>query len=710
MADLREMIQALTPEVPLPLINTRTTANGIDAAGNVWVYQPPEVIEYLGGGTGGPFLPISGGTMQGPLNWIATGSTQPRSAQDRSAEAHNLKDWDTTNGADYSPALNAAIAALSAGTGGKLVLPAGQLICNSAIVATIPAGVTVTIEGMGPGASELYFANATDGLSFILANSGTAWGSVHLSGFTLTRGPTSPEQANTGLSIGVVSGAGYAGLSSLRDLIVQGSASRAFINQWTNSVVLSGLSGTTIDNVTILGRSSAATDLGDILLALSGGPGTPQFASPYKISNCDLIGGSCGIQVSGWVQGVFVNNSVVIGQYDSIRWTGGIAFDAEELAVTNCSLNGGHRGIYLSGVNQCSVSDSTILRYNTGTAGWAGIELNVSNYNTITGNNIIGANTSNEVGILVSNATNGPNTIIGNVTGNISTYSIWLNGNTNATTVVGNTMLDGTAGIVQDSPGNTVYANTWKYVPVATTFQQAVTFANATTGVSRWFVGNDGTTESGGDTGNNFEIVSAHDNGSLIGAPLTIARATGVASFSAIPTAPTAPAGTNNAMLATTAFVANGFLPLSGGTTTGALGVHANTPNWGANNYGSQLLLQSSTGNYPGLGMADPGGSNWIGMFNWGGAGGQFVFAGMPAPTDSTTAPVLFLRLTSAAANFLSPIERNGTQVVNTRIAGWGTSTGGVRGPITASSTLVQVAEGLAQLLTDLQAHGLIGT
>jgi hypothetical protein len=40
---------------------------------------------------------------------------------------------------------------------------------------------------------------------------------------------------------------------------------------------------------------------------------------------------------------------------------------------------------------------------------------------------------------------------------------------------------------------------------------------------------------------------------------------------------------------------------------------------------------------------------------------------------------------------------------------GWGTSTGGARAAITASSTTAQLAAGLAQLLNDLTAYGLIG-
>ncbi len=42
---------------------------------------------------GGPFLPISGGTMLGPLNYTATGGSTSRSAQDRAADWVNVRDF-----------------------------------------------------------------------------------------------------------------------------------------------------------------------------------------------------------------------------------------------------------------------------------------------------------------------------------------------------------------------------------------------------------------------------------------------------------------------------------------------------------------------------------------------------------------------------------------------------------------------------------------
>src|SRR4249919_4343956 len=41
----------------------------------------------------GSFLPLTGGTMQGPLNYTATGGTVARSAQDRAAEVINVRDY-----------------------------------------------------------------------------------------------------------------------------------------------------------------------------------------------------------------------------------------------------------------------------------------------------------------------------------------------------------------------------------------------------------------------------------------------------------------------------------------------------------------------------------------------------------------------------------------------------------------------------------------
>ena len=87
---------------------------------------------------GGPFLPLAGGTVFGPLNWTSTGSTTPRSAQDRSADVANVLDFgaDPTGVADSSAAINAAAAVVASGDspGFKAVyLPTGTYRVNHQI-------------------------------------------------------------------------------------------------------------------------------------------------------------------------------------------------------------------------------------------------------------------------------------------------------------------------------------------------------------------------------------------------------------------------------------------------------------------------------------------------------------------------------------------------------------------------------------------------
>ena len=71
---------------------------------------------------GGPFLPLAGGTVTGPVNITATGGTAMRSAQDRAADTVNVKDYGAL-GIDGSQnaaaAFDPAIAAASATTRGS---------------------------------------------------------------------------------------------------------------------------------------------------------------------------------------------------------------------------------------------------------------------------------------------------------------------------------------------------------------------------------------------------------------------------------------------------------------------------------------------------------------------------------------------------------------------------------------------------------------
>ena len=126
--------------------------------GKIWVGVPPAVDPtglkmILDLGTtagGGPFLPLTGGTLTGPLYYTATGGTVSRSAQDRAADVANVLDFgaDPTGVLDSAPAINAAAACVAATGYLKSVhLPAGVYHIRSQI--TLTNGQSLSGDGQG---------------------------------------------------------------------------------------------------------------------------------------------------------------------------------------------------------------------------------------------------------------------------------------------------------------------------------------------------------------------------------------------------------------------------------------------------------------------------------------------------------------------------------------------------------------------------------
>jgi parallel beta-helix repeat protein len=361
---------------------------------------------------------------------------------------------------DDSAAVNAAIAAVLAKPyGGNVLIPGGRTLLNSAIVATIPGGKTLTMKGAGATATELYFPLSTDGLNFTLGTASGAWGSIELTGFSIVRAPVTPVSANTGLRIAVVSGAIAKGVTILRDLIVRGSTGQTTrTNQWMKSVVLVGTNGAIVENVMIYAPDAAATDLGDISLSMSGGPAANQYAVSLNVLNCVILGGSTGIDISGWVQGVFISNSTVIGQFDSIRWIDDNTHFAEELAITDCSLNARHRGVHTDYVNQNAMNNSVVLHLAMTALDYLGIEFGHTYLSNIMGNNVVGLNSGGETGIALTDSAT--SVVIGNTVTNINGPGVYFKGTTATCLAVGNAIVGGAA-LSQDTPGNTFSANTF---------------------------------------------------------------------------------------------------------------------------------------------------------------------------------------------------------------------------------------------------------
>jgi hypothetical protein len=92
------------------------------------------------------YLPLSGGTMSGPLNYTATGATVSRSAQNRAVDFVNVLDFggDPTGVADSTAAFRAAIASLP-NNNGEVYIPAGRYTLTDAVT----LGASTVIRGAG---------------------------------------------------------------------------------------------------------------------------------------------------------------------------------------------------------------------------------------------------------------------------------------------------------------------------------------------------------------------------------------------------------------------------------------------------------------------------------------------------------------------------------------------------------------------------------
>lgn len=133
----------------------------------------------------------------------------------------------------------------------------------------------------------------------------------------------------------------------------------------------------------------------------------------------------------------------------------------------------------------------------------------------------------------------------------------------------------------------------------------------ATSGSIRWYVIlGDSAAETGSNAGSNFDINSYSDSSTLIGTQFSINRATGIASFTAIPTSPTPTAGDSSTNIATTAFVTSALATAGGGVTISDTAPASPTPG---------KLWFDSVGLQTYVWYNDPTSSQWIPVINQGG-------------------------------------------------------------------------------------------
>lgn len=220
-------------------------------------------------------------------------------------------------GTDDTAVVEAAVATLAASTTSFALQVHGHCVITEMVSQTLHRDVA--ISGDGPGVTSFTFSQATDGFHFQLSHEGGHWGGIRLSGMSVIRALPRPMQANTAIAIVAdpAAGVNYSGNSGMSDIFVGGNAQAS---GWAAGIDLQSVTNFEMRNVTV--RGPLATGPGaDRGVAVSGSS-LSMYAVQVDLTDCNIIGFSTGIFVTGFVQGIFVINGSIIGDWRGIDWHG----------------------------------------------------------------------------------------------------------------------------------------------------------------------------------------------------------------------------------------------------------------------------------------------------------------------------------------------------------------------------------------------------
>jgi hypothetical protein len=332
---------------------------------------------------------------------------------------------------DDADALEAWLTALAA-TGGKALLPAGTYLVSKALSTTL-AGVTVDIEGDGEGCSQIVFTAATDGLTVNLTrNAAGAWGAIRMSALSITRRPSDPPQANTGLAIVVdpTQGVLYGGRSEIEDVAIGGNGQTS---SWQIGLLLQDTVCCDLRHVSIVGPDGSGAG-SDVAISIVGTQ-SPMFSVQTDLTDCDVTGFSCGLRATGSVQGVFLDKCAIIGNWWGVDMEGAGAC-AEALQVSTCTFNATYRDILAVSIGFVLIANCTMLQFQDTASDWAAIYLGECNNCTVSGNQILGSTPAFEAGktgngivlASVAGAGGAPSVVTGNVVNGVTGAGVLLAG------------------------------------------------------------------------------------------------------------------------------------------------------------------------------------------------------------------------------------------------------------------------------------------
>ena len=359
-----------------------------------------------------------------------------RTLIDRFNESVDVRDYGAVgNGtADDTAAFTAAFAAAqtaSAAGSVKILIPAGRYMLSAAWKPAISMQSSFAIVGAGPGMTTLVFAG-TDGFD-VTATTGQT---VVMSGLRVLTGNTAATYANTGIS--VTSPTGTASRATLQHLEF-GDANGTRTHAWATALALGEVVNSTVADVRILMPDWIANSTSGIGISV-GGPSAGNWAIDNQFVQIFVQGGWKGLCVTGYAQGIYVNEAAIVGDGYGLYWNGTQSGDVPELlTLLNSEISAHFSGVYVSNGSLSQILGNHLVVFAPNAAdATTMIDLEGGNNYTIGQNVLQGGNMGTENGIVLDNLGQTPNTVVGNSLAALAGKGIWFEGNTRMSISAGN--------------------------------------------------------------------------------------------------------------------------------------------------------------------------------------------------------------------------------------------------------------------------------
>ena len=429
-----------------------------NSTGSVSISSPTNLTSTLS--LGGALTALNGGTLSGmtitggnvngavmntSTTTVGTQGSVARSFAARLADTVNVKDYGaagnghTDDTAAFQAAFAAAIAANATGPV-RVDIPPGRYMISSAWKPAFSVSNSFGIVGAGESMTTVVFANS-DGFD-ITGTQTTGNLDVTVSSLRMLTGNTSSTFANTGITIT----SPFVPGEEVHPIISHVLMTDVSLKQqygWNVGVNLNTTVNANLDDLVVqLPPYNGSTQ--GVQVQIQGNINVSgDFSISTHIHHSTLTGGYAGVLVGSYVQTVDVGNSVIIGNNFGIHWDGSATGDfAENLQSTANNFNALTDDIWLSHVNESQIQGNMLLQYGN-VANWAGIYIESSGWETITGNTVVALpqtapfNSTN--GFVIDNSSGSSAAISGNIITGLHGVCIVMSGTTSMVSSSGNT-------------------------------------------------------------------------------------------------------------------------------------------------------------------------------------------------------------------------------------------------------------------------------